>query len=60
MSHGSGNEDISIMKLRFVPVFIQKAIKSNLTQRFKVFKQDSGSKRNTYTVSNNLFVLQFL
>jgi hypothetical protein len=38
----------------------QKAIKSNLTQRFKVFKQDSGSKRNTYTVSNNLFVLQFL
>jgi len=47
MLHGSGNAVISIMKLRFVPVFIQKAINSNLTQRFKVFKQDSGSKRNT-------------
>ncbi|TVQ19847.1 MAG: hypothetical protein EA361_00515 [Bacteroidetes bacterium] len=39
---------------------IPKGTKSNLTQRFKVFKQDSGSKPNTNTVLIILSILQFL
>lgn len=53
MLYGSSNVVVSIMKKRMVQFFILISTNSNLTQRFKVFKQDSGSNQNT----NNVFVI---